>query len=805
MSFQPPNEPPQPPPFSTLCGAANTPANTSSGSHMVTGARPFTSVSYGKLQDTGFPIPAQDTLFLPQMRSYNPDLLWEYLLSGGLHRENRRTQWQLVVWKRECRPGLDLRRTCDRCAVYGLQCTRSPALYATAAARRAAAAVGADGTSLGSVTWPGPGTASGIAAGETAGVGGRELSRTGRDDGPRTIIMRNSAVPVMQGFEMVRGGGGQNGGGGPIICCDQCFQAGGYPASRCSAWVRNTSPQAGRVGILNDELAARGVLGNQSSRHDGRTTLKGMPRYSPRCLACLVEDVAEGYGDEHRRKDGRNLCLTLENDAKCRRCREQGRDCVWGRELIDLNARDEPGSWRPGSDQGPGGGGDDGPGGGSGSGGGGDGRGRGGDDEDNDDTSGHGQAGSSSQQPQPQPQPHPAQDAAEATDDGRASQAHNEQVTQDGPRDTPELVIYVAWPPANTDSAPQASAMPTAETDDEDEDDENEPRATHQQVRPSTLRPPLSTHTTLLAPDLTATPSASGPPTPASKTKCRTCENKIIAGYKGKRSAKSCETDEANGRGCRQCVNYGLVCVYQGFVMPRNREARNHIGFTPCDACRHAAVTQLAAATMRIGTLAAADRAALLCDRKQPCDRCTSLGIQCGRSPSENRRVIGLIGRDTPSADLEGFYLTSGKQPGTFGRLHPEYGTGRGRRNWVMPDDYHFQYLAKLGIPQPASADEIVEVPGRRGPVPLWLQKLRHDRGQDGAGGSAAAGPSSIDATHTASGDDADDEMGGVEDDDDDDDEEAVEESQESFFADAYYSMPEHTYEAPDRQNWYGL
>lgn len=887
----------------TLVAAANALSSSSSSALTSNSNRhPFDNLSYLRLAETGFPLPDQERSFLPQFRSYDPEKLWAYFLQNGLHSGNRLTQWQMTVWKRECRPALFqgggiapgggpagnttsnsyvLSRTCDRCAVYGIPCVRSPVTFDIAAARNTAAARGIDGSTLGcvaaapfprnaaayagsSVTSAGR-AADGVAlanvpagaglAAENNGFRGN-LWANGRQ-GPRTVMLRNAAVPVMQGAgrDPVTGqvySDDPFAADRPTLCCDGCFAAGGRSAARCSLFVHSPDSVVQRF----EALTAGEFPGDMESwfvdmsppPRPTSSKLRAMPRYSPRCLDCLCEDMAEGFGSEEKKKNGRNLCISAEDDIKCRRCRERGRDCVFGRELVDLNAK--LGDVVPALGAGPC----------VGSGGGG---GGGGDFNLNLNINSN-----SNFSPQHWNQANGFAQPSIASNNNTSNNVPASQATHPQHHNVAVPTQQVV-PRATTTSVASNNSNNNNNINDNIDNTSSDTYTTALFQPPSSLstttatssyvppqqapEPVLDYTTSILGPpflDIIA-PSASVPdtttdatnttdvaPAPApitTRKKCEGCEHASTPGYKGKRSHRSCDTDLVNGRGCKQCVTYGLVCVLDGYVLPRHRDAKSHVGFTPCNSCKDAARAEGPAGgthdTRNNAAIGPVERATLLCDRKQACDRCCLTNSYCHRSVENSARIVGIIGRDKPGADLEGFYLNAGKAQGQPGVLHPDYGTGKGKKHWVMPMDYHFQYLDKLGVPRPASADDIVELPGREGGVPLWLKKVRKVMEQRAAVAAAAvAGPppttvGTSATTATSSGDAFAQDLGISQDEEDivmgednslpvdaattasyltsaetgyDDFEEGA------FFNEAFYRMSQHANDAPDLNMWYG-
>ncbi|KAJ1333253.1 hypothetical protein MN608_03243 [Microdochium nivale] len=265
------------------------PSNSSNNSNL---APPETALE--RLAATGFPIPTVESAVLPRFLKYDPRTLWAWFIEVmELHRGNALGMWQLVTWKQESRPGVDLAATCDRCVIFGLDCTRSQAAYDAAADAKRRRRRGASHF-------------------DTMATYAEELGFI-EPNAPEFLgIVRDN---VRDPLEM-RG-----------VCCDNCLAARDKYSKRCSLCVRNPTPTESQVQILREELVSVGVVAAREGP---------LARYNPRCLTCLVEDVSLKNGADKDRRKGPNMCCAVDGDAKCYRCREMGRNCVWGREFFDL-------------------------------------------------------------------------------------------------------------------------------------------------------------------------------------------------------------------------------------------------------------------------------------------------------------------------------------------------------------------------------------------------------------------------------------------------------------------------------------
>ncbi|KAI2602288.1 hypothetical protein GGR54DRAFT_654364 [Hypoxylon sp. NC1633] len=133
---------------------------------------------------------------------------------------------------------------------------------------------------------------------------------------------------------------------------------------------------------------------------------------------------------------------------------------------------------------------------------------------------------------------------------------------------------------------------------------------------------------------------------------CQFCNSR----YTGAKA--QCRRDY-DGRGCRECRRYGLVCIYEGEVLPPYPEFVPPPPPAHCTPCANSG---------------------RVCDFKRPCDNCVATGTEC---VGPHR---GCFHRGVAGDDMYGYYLTHHFGPrGVNDQPIPGV--------WTMPLDYHEEYL----------------------------------------------------------------------------------------------------------------
>lgn len=119
-------------------------------------------------------------------------------------------------------------------------------------------------------------------------------------------------------------------------------------------------------------------------------------------------------------------------------------------------------------------------------------------------------------------------------------------------------------------------------------------------------------------------------------------------------------------RGCRGCLRLGVVCMVNGAPVPR-------YAIAPGERMQY-----LEPMSSLCGPCNTNSRP---CDSKRPCDSCVSRNIECTGS------VRGCFHRGVAGDEMYGYYLTHRYGPNGVTDLN------RPAASWVMPDDYHLQYI----------------------------------------------------------------------------------------------------------------